>query len=58
MVGDTETIVIPIEFAWDNPPWLQYQVISPLLRNRLGHIFVSGATWDPHSPPRNGRFPD
>lgn len=47
LVGEEETIVLPISFNWEQHPTVQVQVVSPILRNRLGDLFLSGAAWEP-----------
>lgn len=45
--GDNEVIILPIEFRWDVVPAVQLQLISPLLRSRIGDLLLSGAAWEP-----------
>jgi hypothetical protein len=47
LVGEDETIVLPISFNWEQQAAVQVQVVSPILRNRLGDLFLSGAAWEP-----------
>jgi hypothetical protein len=47
LVGEGETIVLPISFNWEQQAAVQVQIVSPILRNRLGDLFLSGAAWEP-----------
>lgn len=47
LTGDTEIITIPVSFSWDRPLSVQLEVVSPILRNPIGKLLLSGAGWEP-----------
>lgn len=47
VVGDRERIVVPVVFAGDEPPSVQIELMSVLVRNRAGMAVLDGAAWEP-----------